>query len=523
MVDEVIDIGGRIEGVGKSLRSFGYFLKECLGYRESKEYGYVDLTKEHEGLIEFLERGKWDTKICLMPRYTFKSEIITSGYALWLLVRDPNLRILIYSDGSLKASGFLSTIKNHIEGKAANSRFREWFPDWETGVTDGRWNESQIIIKARKISFKEPSIDTAGIETSKVGMHYDVMFFDDIVSDLNVTTKAQMDKVYECYTKALSLLKPGGKVVIVGTRWHFGDAYGRIMGEGGKDLGIFKRKAIVVNNKGKEEYPFKTIGLTKEFLSKQRDKQGSYFFSCLYQNDPVDDETAVFKYSDFSFYEAVDSKRLFITCTVDPAGEGEDFTGITVVGTDNNLNMYVLDVVNRHLQPNQIVDTIIKLNYKWRFDRFGVETNFFRGLLEKEIKIAIEKESKNKLFKLFSVEVFKATAKRGESKEIRIRSLQPYHERGGLRLKGKNVESLTGEWSQLAYQLMQFPKAPHDDIIDSLAWHVNLIRPGGDAIAGNKPPENSAAGIELKEYEKVMRLNRGVPRAFRKKFELSFN
>ena len=92
-----------------------------------------------------------------------------------------------------------------------------------------KWNESQINVSIRKEAHVEPSVDTGGIETSKVGMHYDLIFFDDIVSDVNVTTKAQMDKVHECYKKSLSLLKPGGDIIVTGTRWHFNDAYGRII------------------------------------------------------------------------------------------------------------------------------------------------------------------------------------------------------------------------------------------------------------------------------------------------------
>ena len=509
----------KIKDTTRFITSFEAFLKECLGYRENKALEYVDLTPTHNDLINFLQFDEHRFKLLLMPRYSFKSEIITSAYALWNLVRNPNLRILIYSDSGMKASGFLATIKNHIEGQAPNSRFRDYFPSWETDPQRGKWNESQIIIRTRKVALREPSIDTAGIETSRVGMHYDMIFFDDIVSDLNVTTKAQMDKVYDCYKKSLSLLKPTGSVTVVGTRWHFGDAYGRMIAENRGEFGLFIKKATEKGLEG-DVFPFESIGLTKEFLDQQRAKQGSYLTSCIYQNEPVDDETAVFKHEHFSFYKEVDSKQLFITCTCDPAGEGEDYTGITVVGTDKDLNMYILDVVNKHLQPNQIVDQIIKLNYRWNFDKLGIETNFFRGLLEKEIKLAVDVERKNKNFKLFSTEIFKSTAKRGESKDIRIRSLQPYHERGALRFKGERVETLTGAFSELAFQMLQFPKATHDDIIDSLAWHVNLIRPGGK-VEANKPHPQSPAGLELAEFERCMQMNKHLPRQFRKKFQLS--
>ena len=118
----------------------------------------------------------------------------------------------------------------------------------------------------------------------------------------------------------------------------------------------------------------------------------------------MDDETALFKIGDFKYYEPTPKfhENMYITATCDPAGEGEDFTAITVVGTDKDKNMYVLDALAKHLKPNQIVNEVVRLNYKWGFDRFAIERNFFKGMLEKELRDAVNEESKNKNFKPFS-------------------------------------------------------------------------------------------------------------------------
>ena len=449
----------------------------------------------------------------LMPRYSFKSTITTVGGILWDLLRNPNMRILIYSDSAAKACNFLNGVKAHIEGKSPNSRFRDYFPGWETDPKKGKWNESEIIIAPREVGLLEPSVDTGGIETSKVGKHYDKIYFDDIVSDLNVTSKEQMDKVYECYKRSMSLLKPGGDVVLVGTRWAFGDPYGRIINDT-KDLGKFIR---AIEKDG--EFPFRAIGLDEAFLVEQRKRQGSFVISCLYYNNPISDEDAIFKHGDFKFYPpGMDTGDLYVTCTVDPAGEGEDFTAITVVGTDREMNMYLLDAVNAHLKPNQIVDAIIRMNYKWHYQKLGVETNFFRGLLEKEIQMAVVEERRNENWTPFSLEVFQATAKRGESKHNRIRALQPYHERGSIIFPGESVDGLTGVWSELAMQMLQYTehhKPPFDDLLDALAYQINLIRRGGK-IPRNSLPKDSFAYIIKQEQEKNMALQRNLPLRYRK-------
>ena len=493
-----------------------WFLKNYLGF--------MDMNKIHEELCSFLEQ-KIKFKLILMPRYTFKSSICTIGYSLQRLALNPDLRILIYSDAATKAQGFLSSIKDHISGNVKGSFFRTIF-DWTPTDKFMKWNESQIVISGRETAYPEPSVDTAGIDTSLIGRHYDIIIFDDVVSDINTTTKEQMDKVINCYKKALSLLKPGGEILIVGTRWHFGDLYGRIIAENDTKgiFGIFIKSAI--DDKGK--YPFDNIGassLTKEFLHQQKVQQGSHTFSCLYLNSPTDPETAVFKIGDFAFYGAIKKDDLYITCTCDPAGKGEDFTAITVVGTDNNMDMHILDIINEHLQPSEIIDKIIAMQYKYMFPILGVETNFFRGMLEAEIRRRrdIEHRENPDKFKLFGVHEFEASSRIGQGKTNRIMALQPFHERGALKFPGVKFELLEKEFSELAWQMIQFPNAPHDDIIDSLAYHIPLIRKGG-MVKKAELPYNSPAYLERKSWEKEIKYNMGLPRRLRREpLDLAFS
>lgn len=502
-----------IEELLKFKLSFFDFCKDCLGYK--------DMNNIHKELCEFLQRDPNKFKLILMPRYSFKSSIATIGYSLWKLTDNPDERILVYSDSASKAIGFLISLKAHIVGQVANSKFREFYPGWESDLKSGKWNENQIVVSVRKTTMAEPTIDTAGTDTSLVGKHYDIIIFDDIVSDKNITTKDQMDKIVECYKKALSLLKPGGMVIITGTRWHFGDLYGRIIAENAlkKSFSIFVRNAEKDEKYG--EYPFANIGLTREFLAQQKSEQGSSLYSCIYNNNPVSDETAVFKMDDFAFYGDIKSDDLYVTATCDPAGEGEDFTAITVVGTDNNMDMHILDVVNEHLQPSEIVEKIVNLQYKYQFQVLGIETNFFRGMLEPEIKRRRDEEhSENPdYFRLFGVHEFEASSRRGAGKHNRIMALQPFHERRAIKFPGEKFELLQGVFSELAWQMVQYThdgaKSPHDDAIDSLAYHIPLIRKGG-LVKKAGLPINSPAWLERKSWEKEIEYNMRLPRRLRR-------
>lgn len=512
--------------IARYLSSFGLFLREVLGYKADPSIGYYDLVETHSELISFLEEdGK--AKLVLMPRESMKSQIATVGYALWRLARDPNMRILIYSDTITKACGFLTTLKNQVEGKAPNSRFREIFGNWETDPhKGGLYNDSAILISKRTHQSDAPSVDTCGIEQSKVGKHYDLIIYDDIVTDLNVTTKAQMDKVYECYTKSLSILRRGGDVVMVGTRWSYGDLYGRIAkrNEETQEFKIFTRDAMEERN-GK--LLFEDIGMTREWLKKQLEKQGSYLFSALYRNNPASDDASLFKFDYFSYYDQTPDfhKNFFITGTCDPAGAGEDFTAITVVGHDSKKNMYILEAVNKHMSVKEICDTIIRLNYKWGFDRFAVERNFLKGALEREYREAEKAHLGNTLYKQFALKENIITSVKNQT-FTKVLGLQPMHERGMLFFPGKDFYNLASPAiTELAYQMMQFTvdgcKAAHDDLIVSLAFHMEIASAGGEAQK-DRAPVTSARWFEETLIETMNKRGSKVPRRYRESYQPIF-
>src|SRR3990167_4073882 len=95
-----------VKNIPRFLLSFETFVKECLGIRASMgesdggaaNFGFRDLTPTHSDLCTFLQWDASKIKLVLMPRYSFKSTITTVGMILWRLLKNPNERILIYSE-----------------------------------------------------------------------------------------------------------------------------------------------------------------------------------------------------------------------------------------------------------------------------------------------------------------------------------------------------------------------------------------------------------------------------------------
>lgn len=513
-------------------QNFHYFCRDILGFKDLiSDTDALLPGYSHESLCRLLQTDPQPFKLILMPRYTFKSHLGTIAYSLWQLVNDPNLRILICSDTNEKAEGFLGGIKNHILGLISGSLFRAVYGDWSVDAKKGVWNQQAIVVAPRTKAQVEPSIDTAGIETSKTGKHYDLLIFDDLVSEKNITTPELMQKVKEVYRKYLSVLKPGGTVLLIGTRWHHGDLYGSIVAEEEERaklsqppvFRVYKRQAEVVVN-DKTIYPFSIMGpqsLTKDRLALLKAQQGSAVYSALYQNDPTDDADAKFKLKDFAFYDPVlakDSKwlsSLFITCCLDPIPPSDSLKGddaaLTVVGSDDEMNMYLLDVIAGRLQPSEQIDSLFLLYSRWHFRTLGIEDNHWQKTLLPEIEIRVKQERKlNPNFRLFLVEPLTRTSV--NSKHRDIHGLQPYHERQAIKLPGVRLELLTGVYQKLALQMMQYPNSAHDDVLDSLSMHLNIQRPGEKSRVTKEAPWSSAIWFEQEQRKQEIKSLQRVPR-----------
>jgi hypothetical protein len=189
--------------------------------------GFQDVTlRTHGPIIDALESEHLRKLICV-PRGCLKSSLACVAYPIWLLVNNPNLRILIDSELFTNSSTFLREIRAHLEDPKFVSLF---------GVFRGDvWNESEIIIKQRTKMRKEASVTVGGIETTKVGQHYDVIIGDDYNSPNNSNTPRNAQKVVDHYKYNLSILEPTGTYVVIGTRYSEADVIGYILSN---ELGI---------------------------------------------------------------------------------------------------------------------------------------------------------------------------------------------------------------------------------------------------------------------------------------------
>lgn len=227
--------------------------KRSLGHTARRLLGYKDITsRTHGQTIGALESGNNRKLICI-PRGCFKSSLASVAYPIWLLMNNPNIRILIESELFTNSVSFLTEIKSHIVSPSFQAVFGDWMPTKDQVHKKGySWTDSEITISPREKILKDPSIQVGGLGVTKIGRHVDVIIGDDYNSPENITTPEQRKKVIDRYQFNQSILEPGGIYVIIGTRYHEDDLIGWVIKNelGFKTLDEFKK---AMNNKNEFE------------------------------------------------------------------------------------------------------------------------------------------------------------------------------------------------------------------------------------------------------------------------------
>lgn len=431
-------------------------------------------------------KGGKNKKLILEPRGSLKSSLVTQALPLQLILRQPNIRILIDSEKLTNSKTFLSSIKGQIE---TNEKYRQLSkllygkaPD-PIAKREEKWTSSEIVTTLRTDkSLKEPTISCGGVDVVKVGQHYDVIIMDDPVSDNNTGTREQIEKVISHYKLVLSLLDPGCTLIIIGTRWDYGDLYGYLIENHGKFFDILVRKAE--DSTGKLIYPKR---LTREFLDEQKESQGSYIYSCQYLNEPVPRDDATFRWNDYrewtgnfengklvvnelrhyigetkyNVFERNTSALVNVFITIDPAistKESADYTAMVVCGVDKENRIFVIDYVNKRLAGKDFWDELFRLYNQYNPTRIGIELTAFQKSLS--INLQDEMRKRNTFFSMVEL-------KPDMDKQRRIRTLQPRYESGQIFVR-EGMEDLK-------YQMVNFPRTAHDDIIDALSYQLHII------------------------------------------------
>ena len=452
----------------KGLEDLFFFNKYIIEQGEDRRKFIVPHV--HGEWAEWFAKSEKRIQCILVPRSCFKSTFFTVGWCLQLIAKDPSIRILIANATLDNAQKFLGEIGSHIKD---NPEYKQLYG--EMFDKDLRWNENEIVVKGRRTGVREPTISVAGVGGNLVSRHFDVIIGDDLVNAENSSTRFQAEKVIDWWKRSLSLLEPDGKMLLIGTRWSYYELYSYLIEHMKDEVDFYIKGAH--NSDGSLYFPER---FSEPKLRELRKLHGSYIYSCFYNNDPIDEEEAIIKKSQIKYYDKAPlGLNVFSAC--DPAisqGGQADSSAFLTVGVASNGDWYVLEAQQEKSTVAGMVERLFLQNNHWKPLTSCIEViGQAQGLLS---PIHDEEERRHIYLPLVEIKALPQV-----TKEMRIRSiLQPRFERGSVYIK----EDMT----ELEEQLIKFPRAKKDDLIDALSMIEGIAyEPQTKTIVDNKIYESS--------------------------------
>lgn len=411
----------------------------------------------HDKIAEALmrvERGEIKRLLITMPPRHGKSMLASQYFPAWYLGRNPTKEIIMASYSGELASDFGRKVRNIVDEPDFQACFNVKLA--EDSKAKNRWHTN-----------KKGGYVAAGVGGAITGRGADILLIDDPFKDREeAESQVIRDKVYDWYTStAITRLTPNGAVVIIHTRWHDDDLIGRILA---KEPEKWEHLNFPATAEEDEEFrkrgdPLWPQRYSYEALMNIKNSVGPYDWACLFQQNPINEETQEFKKSFFKYYRETDlPPGMRIITAIDPAiskKETADDSVVFTVGVMPSITplqiiggVFLLEYTAGKMNPSELIDEIFFHHSTWNSDLVIVETVAYQEALAHFLR-----EQMMRTGQMLNIEEVKHSV----DKERRIRGLIPYY-KSGLVFHRPGM-------SELEQQLLRFPKAAHDDIIDALA------------------------------------------------------
>ncbi len=321
----------------------------------------------------------------------------------------------------------------------------------------------------------------AGVGGAIAGRRADLVVIDDPVrSREDADSELIRDKTWDWYKSDLyTRLKPGGRIVLIQTRWHEDDLAGRLLADqsaGGDQWDVISLPALAEQGDPLGRQPGQPLWPEWEDtseLERKRRAVGPRDWSALYQQRPAPEDGDYFKVGWLKPYTTVpplDTLAVYGASDYAVTADGGDYTVHIVVGVDPDGHMYLLDLWRKQASSDEWIEAFCSLVRQWKPREWAEEQGQIRAGVGPFLD-RMQRERKAWVYRRdFPVRADKA---------VRAQSI-----RGRMAIDGLYVPQTAGWLADLRSELLSFPAGKHDDQVDALGLIGQLL----DTISsGNKP------------------------------------
>ena len=478
-----------------------YFIRESPAFHEELDVIWEQgVMKGKNPLIagNGIDRMDGSRHAVAAPRGHAKSTNFTFKDSIHAVLYRYKHYLIIISDASEQAEGFLEDIRNELEDNY------NIIQDFGRLKGEKAWNSKTLLTST------DVKVEALGSGKKIRGRRHrnwrpDLLLLDDIENDENVNTPEQRRKLDSWFKKAVS--KSGDTytdIMYIGTILHYDSLLANTLKNTGYTSKIYRSILSWADNQGlwdewesiytnlfndyhkedarafyeanEEEMLKGTEVLWREKwsyydLMKMRVDEGVASFNSEMMNEPIDPDAALFNEEWFDFYEDGEydfsSPDFILIGANDPSlGKNKRSDTSSIISLALQIStgyLFVVEASVERRKPDVIITDVIethrrfKRDYKKGYYKFGVETVQFQFFFK---EVMAEKSRKSGEY--IPIEEIQST----QNKQLRIESLQPLVKNHYIKFSRKH--------KTLLQQMKEYPMAKNDDAPDGLQMAVAL-------------------------------------------------
>jgi predicted phage terminase large subunit-like protein len=391
-------------------------------------------------------------------------------FPAWYMGRNPDHYVVTATYAQELADDFGRKVKNQIEDAA----FQAIFPG--VGLADDSKSAKRFHIEGSLGGYEHQTTQrgafyAVGVGGPLTGRGAHLLLIDDPVKNREeAESEIIRKKTKDWYTStAYTRLMPGGRIVLIQTRWHEDDLSGWLLAEHEHE-GWTVLNLPAINDNGEalwpEQYPVEALEQIQRAI-------GPRDWSALYQQRPTPETGDYFKREWLIPVETIPplhEMAVYGGSDYAVTADGGDYTVHAVVGVDYEGRLYLLDLWRAQASSDVWVDAFCALVRRYKPIGWAEETG--------QIKSGVGPFLTKRMVESQSFTVREQFPTRGD-KAVRAQSI-----RGRMAMQGLHVPRNAPWLSDFIAELMSFPVGVHDDQVDAIGLVGQLI----DRIGTGKTP-----------------------------------
>ena len=434
------------------------------------------------------------------PRGHGKTHIATLILPIYYVCEYRDIAVLVLSASKDLSGDYSDAIRKTFE---MNDKIRAFYGCYDKGVTEtgevvraDKWSTHSWTVAHRTMPRKEPTLQVAGVGSSIIGKHPDLIISDDLIQMEETWSDAKArkrEKWFKTVVKPMAMPEIGDreatKIWVLGTRKARDDIYQKII-----EMEIFycKTYKAILKRPKSFEYKYKKmkdgqrilIGAknikgrhrilapelwTISRLLKEERAIGKRIFSSEYQNEPVPDTGEVFDWDDVQFWHElpIAMNKIIKYQWLDSAlsekgkrGRGS-YSVIMTVGVYQH-RFYILDIKRGRWGFNKNINEMENEYERYKNVVYtGTEAVMFQSIIAQNIinetTLPLVTRGQEHL--------------RHMDKDTRIRQLDVHFENSKIFIN-PNLK----EFDNFKFELLAYPNYPTNDILDALEGVIWLFQ-----------------------------------------------